>query len=88
MVSEWLETGPRSGWEDLAACRTDEVSDLFFPPRGGSCRPAKAICSACPVRTDCLSVAMANDERDGVWGGLNTEERNRLDFTLRAAHAS
>ncbi|MDO5494304.1 MAG: WhiB family transcriptional regulator [bacterium] len=88
LVSSWLETGPSSGWEAQAACREGDVTDLFFPPRGGSCRPAKAICSGCPVRSDCLAAAIANDERDGVWGGLNTEERDRLEFTLGAAAAS
>ncbi len=88
LVSTWLQSGPSTGWEDLAACRDADVAHLFFPPRGGSCRPARAICSGCPVRSDCLATAMINDERDGVWGGLNTEERDRLSFTLNAAQAS
>lgn len=92
LVRSWLESGPRSNWEDLAACRVEDVADLFFPPRGGSCRPARAICAECPVRSDCLAAAMANDERDGVWGGMNTEERDRLELTLseasRASRAS
>ena len=88
LVNDWLDSGPRPGWEEEAACRDAGVADLFFPPRGGSCRPARAICGGCPVRTDCLASAIANDERDGVWGGLNTEERDRLEFTLNAAKAS
>lgn len=88
LVASWLDAGPRNDWEKLAACRDRNVEDLFFPARGGSCRPAKAICAECPVRADCLSAAIANDERDGVWGGLNTEERDRLEFTLNMARAS
>lgn len=38
----------------------------------------KRICGRCPVRHDCLEDALSRNERDGVWGGLTTEERDLL----------
>lgn len=39
---------------------------------------AKNTCLACPVRTECLTVALQRGEQWGVWGGLTTDERNTL----------
>ncbi|MFC8723701.1 WhiB family transcriptional regulator [Streptomyces bacillaris] len=41
-------------------------------------RLAKTICSTCPVQPECLQYALAAGERDGIWGGLTTAERNAL----------
>jgi WhiB family transcriptional regulator, redox-sensing transcriptional regulator len=65
------------GWQSRALCaQTDPES--FFPEKGGSTREAKKICLNCEVRSDCLSYALANDERFGIWGGLSERERRRL----------
>jgi hypothetical protein len=55
-----------------AACRGTDAC-LFFPEPGQSDAQAKAICAVCPVRAECLAVALANGERYGVWGGVNLE---------------
>lgn len=52
--------------------------EIFFPEKGGSALPAKAICKECPVRMQCLEWALKNDERHGIWGGLSPKERDRL----------
>lgn len=39
---------------------------------------AKKACAGCPVRPDCLRTAIDNDERYGVWGGLDPNERWQL----------
>jgi WhiB family redox-sensing transcriptional regulator len=72
-------------WQRRAACRRPGVDpDAFYPDKGGSTRAAKRICNgdqdrrACPVRAQCLELALANDERFGVWGGLSERERRRL----------
>ena len=88
VIGNWIDMGPRNDWEKDAACRDRDIAHLFFPNRGGSCRPAKAVCSGCPVRPDCLSASIANDERDGVWGGLNTEERDTIYRTLELKKVS
>lgn len=36
---------------------------------------AKATCGRCPVRAECLAHALANDERYGIWGGVDMEAR-------------
>ncbi|MDU5308733.1 MAG: WhiB family transcriptional regulator, partial [Varibaculum cambriense] len=46
--------------------------------KGGSTREAKAVCELCEVRDECLSYALENDERFGIWGGLSERERRRL----------
>jgi WhiB family redox-sensing transcriptional regulator len=44
-------------------------SQLFFAERETEVERAKALCAACPIRTDCLLGAMERQEPWGVWGG-------------------
>lgn len=68
-------------WQQNAACRgEDEV--LFFTPeaerpheRDIRERKAKAICSQCPVLTECLDYALSRPEKYGFWGGLDERQR-------------
>lgn len=46
---------------------------------------AKAICSGCAVRVECLTYAVEQNEPDGIWGGRTTAERRRLRRRLAAA---
>lgn len=64
-------------WVLEAKC-LDADPEAFFPEKGGSTREAKRICTACPVRNECLEHALANDERFGIWGGLSERERRRM----------
>ncbi len=72
-------------WRAGARCR-DTTAVHFFAPghlerkeekdaREGA---ARALCAACPVRTDCLEHSLLNGEPHGIWGGLNELERRRL----------
>lgn len=70
---------PRASWRGQAACAQTDPN-LFFPERGSSAQEAKAVCMACPVRTECLDHAL-DHEHDGVWGGLSADERNTLKRT-------
>lgn len=64
-------------WALRAACsRVDP--ELFYPDKGGNVDVPKAVCRGCEVRAECLAVALENDERFGVWGGLSERERRRL----------
>lgn len=66
-------------WKDQAACAAPGVDpEIFFPLKGGTNRPAKAVCGDCPVRLECLNDAMRHQERYGVWGGMSERERRRL----------
>ena len=61
-------------WTIDAAC-ADADPDLFFVDVGESADEAKAICSRCPVQTDCLDFALASHERFGIWGGMSSRQR-------------
>ncbi len=43
--------------------------DLFFAEHADDLRSARVLCGTCPVRTACLSGAIARQEPWGVWGG-------------------
>jgi len=53
-------------------------AELFFPDRGQSLAPAKAICATCPVRTSCGDEALVNGEKFGIFGGMSERERRRV----------
>jgi WhiB family transcriptional regulator, redox-sensing transcriptional regulator len=63
-----------TGWRARAACAGTNPSQ-FFDLAPASIAAAKAICSACEVRTDCLAFALDARESFGVWGGLDADER-------------
>lgn len=69
-------------WQRDAAC-TSYDPELFFPL--GSATPARAqlerarrICRSCPVQMPCLEWAIRVGVDDGVWGGLDEQERRSL----------
>jgi WhiB family redox-sensing transcriptional regulator len=64
-------------WQERALCAQTDP-EAFFPEKGGSTREAKRVCLSCDVRAECLSYALANDERFGIWGGLSERERRRV----------
>ncbi len=72
-----LLVGDEADWHERALCAQTDP-EAFFPEKGGSTREAKKICTGCEVRSECLSYALANDERFGIWGGLSERERRRL----------
>ena len=43
--------------------------DLWFAESPADVETAKALCVSCPLRTRCLSEALARREPWGVWGG-------------------
>ena len=69
-------------WRQLAACRDSEPS-LFFPigstgPAVEQITDAKAICTQCQVREECLQYALQTNQESGVWGGYAEDERRRV----------
>ena len=68
-------------WRFEAAC-AGEDDRLFFPSRGSSTKVARAICSLCPVKQECLDHAIENKENAGIWGGMSVRER-RLEAQKR-----
>ena len=70
----------------FGACRGADP-DLFFPDRGESLEPAKAVCAGCVVREECLEHALRVGERFGVWGGTSERERRRIRRQRRSTAA-
>jgi WhiB family redox-sensing transcriptional regulator len=74
----------RPAWHASASCR-GMGTERWFPERrpgvnlGEMVDQAKAICATCPVTLECLAAAVSEDEQAGVWGGLSTGDRRRLD---------
>lgn len=64
-------------WQANARCSEVEP-EIFFPERGGSSKAARAVCSKCDVRAQCLEYALNNKEQFGIWGGTSERERRRL----------
>jgi hypothetical protein len=64
-------------WITGAACRGADI-DLFFPERGRPATEAKAICSQCPVASECLAYAVTHRIKEGIWGGTTEIDRRRL----------
>lgn len=72
-----LLAGRQPDWyEDALCAQTDP--EAFYPEKGGSTREAKRVCLACEVRDQCLTYALDNDERFGIWGGLSERERRKV----------
>lgn len=74
-------------WQRDALCAElpfDEFRQLFFPARGArsTAGRAKAICTTCTVRVECLGQAIALRETLGIRGGMALAERRRLTAAL------
>lgn len=71
---------PDANWSARAECRKHDP-ELMFPEledRLGKDR-AKKVCRACPVVSQCLERALAEQEGYGVWGGLTERERAAIN---------
>lgn len=62
----------RPAWHVDAACRGMDPN-TFFPGRGESVEPARAVCATCPVAAPCADAGTT--ETVGVWGGLSARQR-------------
>lgn len=65
------------GWAQRAACASRAVNPDWWhaPPGDDAETAARSVCGSCPVRRSCLAHALATDEPDGIWGGLDDAER-------------
>ncbi|MEV7676934.1 WhiB family transcriptional regulator [Streptomyces sp. NPDC088752] len=63
-------------WGEKAACRTSDPDELFA--EGAAQSKAKAACTGCPVRTECLAYALDHRIEHGIWGGMTERERRAL----------
>lgn len=66
-------------WMTRASC-AEIPADLWYPEKGANqyVSNVKAVCGRCPVKRQCLDLALANGENEGIWGGLTVKERRQL----------
>ena len=64
-------------WHADALCREHPHVD-FFPKADADA--ARAVCSRCPVTSECLAAAQAGREW-GVWAGTSPMQRTKLRAT-------
>ncbi|MGY3056127.1 WhiB family redox-sensing transcriptional regulator [Streptomyces sp. TE3672] len=69
-------TNVSAHWTEDAACRNSDPDELFSD--SARQKKAKAVCTGCPVRTECLAEALDNHAEWGVWGGMTERERRAL----------
>jgi WhiB family transcriptional regulator, redox-sensing transcriptional regulator len=65
-VGDLLDAAPRAGLD--LPCRSGDA-DLWFAETPADLERAKALCGACPIRSECLAGAVRRAEPWGVWGG-------------------
>lgn len=82
-VPELVELLKRPAWMADALC--PEYPEVrFFPERGESAEPARAVCGRCLVRAECLTWALEHGQSaaqhggHGVWAGTSARERTRM----------
>lgn len=73
-IAAAIGPGQERDWRDDAACLGVDP-ELFHPGNARDARPAKRICAVCPVRAECLAVALPEPDLRGVWGGTSEHER-------------
>lgn len=72
-------------WIYEALCRGIDT-EMFYPEKGqGSSYESKLIlrmCSQCPVKINCLEVALRSEEGHGrgygIWGGTTPNQRKKI----------
>lgn len=91
-VNDVTTTNGETDWMRYAKCREQDTSpdapkaspaELFVVAHDDEPEPpypskdAMWYCNRCPVRTECLDDALANNY-DGIWGGLSEYQRRQI----------
>lgn len=58
---------------------------LAQPVTEANASEARAICSGCLCREECLGYALADSSLQGIWGGTSTAERREMRRQTRVA---
>ena len=80
----------RPAWFAFGRCRGADTAWFFDSEYEDD---AKRLCAHCPVRSACLSYALAHPELDGVWAGTSLAfrdelRRRRVEVDRRHLHAA
>ena len=60
---------------NTGSCTSDPSPDDWHSTEKEDVARAKAVCMECEIRVACLDYSIRNDERFGVWGGLDHDQR-------------
>jgi len=73
--------GNAQRWE-TAHCANISMPNLFFPDSAEEAKLSepiiKEICDTCPMRLECLQVALDNKDFIGYWGGVSPNDRRKM----------
>ena len=71
-----VETFLDADWQETAgaACRGMDTK-FFYPPGSEGIAEAKAVCTKCPIKVECLQYALEYGEDYGIWGGETERAR-------------
>ncbi|RKS77589.1 transcription factor WhiB [Motilibacter peucedani] len=86
-ASAWLALAKALEVSGPTPCEAADAR-LWFPEGNGqrlASQAAREACGGCLARAECLAFALAADERHGIWGGLDVDERRELRRQGRAA---
>lgn len=72
MEIDWSKAACRGAPPSIFITDGDDDDDPYYPPP-----EAMEYCQRCPIRSECLTHAMARDEV-GVWGGTSRYQRRQL----------
>jgi WhiB family redox-sensing transcriptional regulator len=79
--------GPLATWDTSEALCKKEDMELFIG--SGSRALAKKVCERCPIKEECLEMAIKCDISHGIWGGTTPTERgHRRAGTSRYANTA
>lgn len=70
-------------WRGDAECAREDDRWWFAGPATAEYRMAVTVCGECPVRRQCLAVALVYEEEFGIWAGTGARRRNTLVAQLR-----
>lgn len=69
-------------WRDWARCTAENKPlEFFFPPQLAPANVTAEIrnyCARCPVRSECLQLALDEGLRDGWFGGMSPKQRRQI----------
>lgn len=79
-------------WTEQALCAQSDP-DAWFPDTGVNAAAALRVCARCPVRVQCLELALSGADTwrgisTGIWGGTTPGQRRVLRRQRRAAAAA
>lgn len=80
-IAALIEHSRADAWVDQAACGDLDVEqlELFFVDAGRTLsKEAIALCTGCPVRTECLDHAVDREIGGGYFGGMSPSKRRSL----------